>query len=109
MGAPDVYIQQRYYMKSQTQKAQKLSTMYDISNPKDLFTLLPQEMEIAEVRGFCEDLDGSTKRAMVLEIMLKIAAESDVEIDPELLGFFVDTIASASKGKYGLNKGSHEK
>lgn len=92
-------------MKSQTlAKARKLSLMYDISNFVDLLTLIPQEMEIAEAKGLAYNLDGKDKKKLVVDTLLKIAKESSVELDSELLSVFIDTINLASKGKYALNK-----
>jgi hypothetical protein len=78
--------------------------MYDLGNPVDLFTLLPQEMEIAEVKAMSGNLDGVAKKKIVMEIVLNIAKENNVDINEDLLNVFIDTIDAASKGKYALNK-----
>lgn len=85
-------------------KAKKLSNIYNLNDPKDLFTLLPQEMEIAEVKAMCNNLTGAEKKQMVLEVMDKIARNSSIELDLDLMGTFIDIIADASKGRYALNK-----
>ena len=78
--------------------------MYNLNDPADLFTLLPQEMEIAEVKALCDNLDGKTKKEMVIEIIDQIAKENSIVLDKNLLGVFIDTIITASKGHYALNK-----
>jgi hypothetical protein len=89
----------------QQDKASKLKDLYDLSSAADLFTLLPQEMEVMEIKGKANDLDGHTKKSEVMSIISEIAAKSGVEIDTETLSVFIDVINAASKGKYALNKG----
>lgn len=78
--------------------------MYDLTNPIDLFTILPQEMEIAEIKGIISNLDGPTRKALVIKVIVDIAKENSIEIDEDILSVFIDVINSASKGEYALNK-----
>ena len=85
-------------------KIKRLKLLYDLSNPVDLFTLIPQEMEIMEVKGMATGIDGATKKEDVLSTIISIAKENNVELDKELVSAFIDVINAASKGKYALNK-----
>lgn len=89
----------------QQDKASKLKDLYNLSLPSDLFTLLPQEMEVMEIKGKANGLDGLSKKCEVISIISEIAAKSGVELDTETLSVFIDVINAASKGKYALNKG----
>jgi hypothetical protein len=86
-------------------KIAKLKDLYDLSNPADLFTIIPQEMEVMEVKGFANNLDGPAKKSAVISIISEIAAKSGIDFDTETLSVFIDVINAASKGKYALNKG----
>ena len=89
----------------QLDKITKLSELYDITNPKDLFTLIPQEMEIAEIKGMSYDWDGDTKRQEVINVITAVAVKNNIDFTIETLAAFIDVINAASKGKYALNKG----
>jgi len=82
--------------------------MYDLKCPKDLFILLPQEMEIAEVKGLAFKLDNVAKKKLVMDLMTDIARENTLDLDLEWLSTFYDVIDDASKGKYALNRKKHE-
>ena len=89
----------------QQDKISKLKNLYDISSPEDLLTIIPQEMEVAEIKGVCYDWDGDTKRQEVIAVIMAVAAKSNVELTTETVSAFIDVINAASKGKYALNKG----
>lgn len=85
-------------------KVDKLCKLYNLSNPEDLFAILPQEMELAEVRGIIDGVSGEEKKKAVSDVIMGIAAKNKVKISQEMIEIFIDVIASASKGKYALNK-----
>ena len=89
----------------QLDKITKLSELYDITNPKDLFTLIPQEMEVAEIKGMSYDWDGDAKRQEVIEVIMAVAVKNNIDFTTETLSAFIDVINAASTGKYALNKG----
>lgn len=89
---------------SQQDKIAKLKDLYDLEDPKDLFVLIPQEMEVAEIKGMANDWDGLQKKQTVMHIIMSIAVENGIDLDAETLGTFIDIINNASKGKYALNK-----
>lgn len=89
----------------QQDKISRLKDLYDLSNPEDLFTLIPQEMEVAEIKGMTYGWDGDTKKSVVMTTIMEIAVANNVDITAETLSAFIDVINAASKGKYALNKG----
>jgi len=83
----------------------KLSKLYDLCDPTDLFILLPQIMESAEVRAKAYDVEGGPeKKKAVMDVILGIAKQNSIRIENDLLSVFIDVIADASKGRYALNK-----
>ena len=93
------------HSKKKQAKIERLKDLYDLSDPEDLFTILPQEMELMEAKGMAQNLDGAQKKAVVLEVILELAKVNNIELDENLLSTFVNIIVDASKGKYALNKG----
>lgn len=85
-------------------KVKSLHTLYDLNNPEDLFTLVPQEMEVAEVQGLAYGYNGALKQQAVINVIMAIANKNSIEINRKTLAVFINTIISASKGKYALNK-----
>lgn len=90
--------------KKRPDKLIRLKDLYDLSKPEDLFTILPQEMELAEVKGMAYEQSGAKKKDSVIKFLLQLAEANDVELNEEILSVFVDIIVAASKGKYALNK-----
>ena len=91
--------------KKKQDKLERLKDLYDLSKPEDLFTILPQEMELMEAKGMALGLDGPKKKEAVLEVILGLAKVNNIELDKNLLSTFVDIIVDASRGRYALNKG----
>lgn len=87
-----------------SQKIDKLKELYDLNKPEDLFTVLPQEMEVIEAKGLAYDLSGADKKKEVVKIITGIAKKQKTNIDDDILSVFIDIIIAASKGKYALNK-----
>ena len=85
-------------------RVNRLHELYDLNNPVDLFTLIPQEMEIAEVRAMRKGLKGPDMKKAVVDTILAIANHNSIELDKGLVSVFVDTIADASKGRFAINK-----
>ena len=85
-------------------KIDRLKNLYDLDDPSDLFTILPQEMEMAEVFGFISELTGEEKKVKVMDLLLDLAAVNNIELDENTLSVFIDVICDVSKGKYALNK-----
>jgi len=81
------------------QKIEKLRKYYDLNIPEDLFTLLPQEMEVVEVRAMAQNFGASIKKDTVVNIVMGISKAENLDLDVKNIEFFVDAIASASKGK----------
>ena len=90
--------------KKKQDKIERLKDLYDLKDPKDLFTILPQEMELMEAMGMAQNLDGPAKKQAVLDVILGIAKVNNIELDENVLSVFIDIINDASKGKYALNK-----
>jgi hypothetical protein len=85
-------------------RVDRLHELYDLNKPIDLFTLIPQEMEIAEVRAMRKGLKGQDMKKAVVDTILAIAKHNSIELDEDLLSVFVNTIADASKGRFAINK-----
>jgi hypothetical protein len=85
-------------------KIDKLCDLYDFSNPVDFFTLLPQEMELVEVRGIINSAKGNEKKDAVVETIMGAAINNQAKIPKEWVEVFIDIIIKASKGEYALNK-----
>jgi len=89
-------------------KVEKLSRYYDLSNPRDLFTVTMQEMEIAElqVESRFKDKDGKDKKKQVMALIGRIAENQEVkEINIlEAVSAYVDDMCRASKLDYVINK-----
>lgn len=83
--------------------------MYDLKSPKDLFTLLPQEMEVAEAHAMAFKWTEEAKKKKVLETIMGVAKESNIDIAEDLVSVFYDVINDASKGRYAINKEHHDK
>lgn len=90
--------------KKKQDKIKRLKDLYDLEDPKDLFTILPQEMELMEAMGMAQGLDGAAKKSAVMDVILGIAKVNNVELNEDTLSVFIDIINDASKGKYALNK-----
>jgi len=87
------------------EKIAKLSQLYDLKKPEDLFMILPQEMESAEVRAKAyDDETGPAKKQAVMDILLGIAKQNSIRLNKKLLSVFIDVVIDASKGRYALNK-----
>lgn len=83
----------------------KLSKLYDLENATDLFTLLPQVMESAEVRAKAYNVEGGDKKKeAVMSVILGIADQNSIRIDKDQLSVFINVIADASRGRYAINK-----
>ena len=89
----------------QQDKIAKLKNLYDLNNPIDLFTIIPQEMEVAEIKGMRYEWDGDTKKQKVIDIIMGIISQNNIDVTSETIAAFIDVINAASKGKYALNKG----
>ncbi len=85
-------------------KIQRLRECYDLSDPFDLFTILPQEMEIVEAKAQVYKWSSDRKKEEVIKVLSSIAQESNLELDTNLISNFIDTIIKASRNEYGLNK-----
>ena len=92
------------HSKKKQDKIKRLKDLYDLSKPEDLFTILPQELEMMEAIGIAKNWDGSKKKQEVLDIILGIAEVNNLKLDSNLVSVFIDTIIKASKGKFALNK-----
>jgi len=87
------------------EKIAKLSQLYDLKKPEDLFMILPQEMESAEVRAMAYDVKGGpAKKQAVMDVLLGIAKQNSIRLNKKLLAAFIDIIIDASKGRYAFNK-----
>lgn len=83
--------------------------MYDLKSPKDLFTLLPQEMEVAEAHAMAFKWTDEAKKKRVIETIMGVAKESNINIAEEWISVFYDVINDASKGRYAINKEQNDK
>jgi hypothetical protein len=90
--------------KKKQDKIERLKDLYDLKDPKDLFTILPQEMELMEAMAMAQGLDGTAKKKAVMDVILDIAKVNNVELNRDIISVFIDIINDASKGKYALNK-----
>jgi hypothetical protein len=95
-----------YNKKAFKKKINKLKNLYDLNNPEDLFIIIPQEMEVMEVKGIALGYNGAKKKKLVIDVITKIAKENSIKLNQKTLSTFIDTINTASKGKYALNKGT---
>lgn len=83
-------------------KIKKICDLYDLTDPVDLFTMLPQEMELAEVRKMVnKDFD---KKEAVMSVIMGVANKKQIDLPKEWAEVFIDTIDKASKGAFAINK-----
>jgi hypothetical protein len=85
-------------------KINKLCDLYDLKDPVDLFIIVPQEIELAEIRGMINNSSGQEKKEAVISVIMGIASRNKVKINQKWLEVFIDTIVDSSKGKYAINK-----
>ena len=89
-------------------KVEKLSRYYDLSNPRDLFTVTMQEMEATElqVASRFKDKDGKDKKEQIMALIGRIAENQEVkEINLlKAVSAYVDDMCRASKLDYVINK-----
>ncbi len=97
-----------YDKKFITRKVDKLCKLYDLSDPIDLFIILPQEMEIAEVLAKISNSNGDERKKGVMAIISGIVAKNKIKVPDDWIEVFIDTIDKASKGEYALNKEKNE-
>jgi hypothetical protein len=84
---------------------EKLSKLYDLKKPEDLFMILPQLMEQVEVRAMAYEVKGgSAKKQAVMDVLLGIAKQNSIKLNKKLLSVFIDVIIDSSKGRYAFNK-----
>ena len=86
-------------------KINKLCDLYDLESPIDLFIIVPQEIELAEISGIIKKSSGLEKKEAVIAVIMGIANKNGVKINQNWVEIFIDTIVSSSKGKYAINKG----
>jgi len=85
-------------------KISRIHDLYDLSDPSDFFTFLPQEMELAEVRGMINKVKGDEKKQAVMSVIMGLAKKNKVEVPKEWIEIFIDTIIKSSNGGFALNK-----
>lgn len=85
-------------------KSARLASMYDFRLWRDVFTVTMQEMEVADIRAQVKPEHKSTKRASVLALIVAAGKTQGVDIDLEAVGSYIDDMATATKGKYAINK-----
>ena len=85
-------------------KINKLCDLYDLKDPADLFMILPQEIELSEIRGMINGSSGPEKKQAVISVIMGIASRNKVKINKKWLEVFIDAIVDSSKGKFAINK-----
>lgn len=89
-------------------KVEKLSRYYDLSDPRDLFTVTMQEMEIAEsqVASRFKDKDGKDKKEQLMALIDSIAESQKVKEINILaaVSAYIDDMCRASKLDYAINR-----
>jgi hypothetical protein len=85
-------------------KINKLCDLYDLKDPVDLFIIVPQEIELAEIRGMINKSTGQEKKEAVISVIMGIASRNKVKVNSKWLEVFIDAIVDSSKGKFAINK-----
>tara|TARA_R100001244_G_scaffold25113_2_gene25358 strand:+ start:21841 stop:22149 length:309 start_codon:yes stop_codon:yes gene_type:complete len=88
-------------------KTKKLSRLYDMTKPRDVFTVVMQEMEVAEVLAMSKEMKknkGAIKKHTVVTLLQEVCKSQEVEIDFEWITSYIDDMSVATKCKYAINK-----
>ena len=94
-----------YSKTSLKRKIDKLSKLYDMTKPRDVFTLTMQEMEVAEATAISKEVnDGAVKKQTVLSLIESICDVQKVNLDLEWVASYIDDMSVATKCKYAINK-----
>ena len=87
-------------------KIEKLTRFYDLSKPRDLFTVVMQEMELAEIRARRIGKNGKDKKEYLMDLVSRIAEAQDI-IEFNLCdaaSAYIDDMCRASNNEFVINK-----
>ena len=96
-----------YSESSLKKKLKKLTKLYDMSKPRDVFTLTMQEMEVAEITAIIQKVvenEGVKKKTTVMSLLKSIAKNQEIDLDMRWVSAYIDDMAVATKCKYAINK-----
>lgn len=94
-------------MSSSDKKIAKLARLYDLSNARDLFTVVMQEMEIIEQQPRFTNSESKKNRLMeIIGDIAKTQSVVSIKLD-EAISAYVDDMCRASNSDFMINRSKH--